>query len=78
MGGQVSEEVMHNVSLVAKTNTKKKKLSLIRCYHCGNMGHHSLKCSKKKNVKENTERDIIAFAAVEYYAMKFEQYFLMS
>ena len=39
LGGQVSEEVEHNVALAAKTNKKKKDFSQIRCYRCGQMGH---------------------------------------
>ena len=72
LNGQVSDEVEHNVALAAKTNNKKKYLSQIKCYHCGQMGHYSLKCLEKNIVKEKNERDVEAYAAVEYYAMKFE------
>ena len=65
----------HNVALAAKTNKKKKGISRIRCYHCGQMGHYASKCPKKKNVKEKTERDMAATAAVEDFAAKFEQEF---
>ena len=72
LGGQAGEEVEHDVALAAKTNKKKKGLSHIKCYHCGQMGHYSLKCLEKNIVKEKNERDVEAYAAVEYYAMKFE------
>ena len=72
MGGQVSEEAEHDVSLAAKTNKKKKDLNQIKCYHCGQMGRYSSTCLEKKIVKEKTERDVAASAAVEDYAMKFE------
>ena len=39
------------------------------------MGHYSLKCPEKKNVKEKTERDMAASVMVEDYAMNFEQEF---
>ena len=64
-----------NVALATKTNKKKKDISQIRCCHCGQMGHNSSKCPEKKNVKEKTERDMAASAAVEDYAMKFKQEF---
>ena len=73
LGSQVNEEVEHNVALAAKTNKKK-----IRCYHCGKMGHYSAKCPEKKNVKEKTERDMVASATVEDYTMKFEQEFSLA
>ena len=73
LGSQVNEEVGHNVALAAKTNKKKKDISQIKCYHCGQMGHYASKCREKKNVK--TERDMSASAAIEDYAMKFEQEF---
>ena len=63
----------HNVALVAKTNKKKKDLSQIKCYHCGQMRHYSSKCHEKNIVK--TERDMAASATVEEYATKFEQEF---
>ena len=65
----------HNVALAAKINKKKKDLSQIRCYHCGQMGHYSSKCPKKKIVKEKTEKNVTASAAIEDCAMKFEQEF---
>ena len=71
LGGQVNEEVEHNVALAAKTNKKKKDLNHIMCYHCGQMGHCASKCPEKKIVK--TERDVAASAIVEEFAAKFEQ-----
>ena len=75
MGGKVSEEAEHNVALTTKTNKKKKDLNQIKCYHCGQMGRYSSTCLEKKIVKEKTKRDVVASAAVEDYAMKFEQEF---
>ena len=57
-------------------NNKKKYLSQIKCYHCGQLGQYATKCSKKKIVK--IERDVAASAVVEEYAKKFEQEFLLS
>ena len=39
------------------------------------MGHYASKCPEKKNVKKKTERDMVTSAAVEDYAVKFEQEF---
>ena len=74
MGGQVSEEMEQNVQLAAKSKNKKKKdLSQIKCYHCGQLGHYATKCLEKKIVK--AERDVAASAIVEEFATKFEQEF---
>ena len=71
LGGQVSEEMEQNVALAAKSKNKKKKdLSHIKCYHCGQWGHYATKCPEKKIVK--TERDVGASTVVEEYAKKFE------
>ena len=75
LGSQVNGEVEHNVALATKVNKKKKDISQIRCYHCGQMEHYSSKCPRNKNVKEKTERDMAVTAAVEDYAAKFEQEF---
>ena len=39
------------------------------------MGHYASNCPEKKNVKDKTKRDMVASAAVEDYAGKFEQEF---
>ena len=62
------------MALAAKSKNKKKKdLSQIKCYHCGQLGHYATKCPKKNIVK--TERDLAASAVVEEFATKFEQQF---
>ena len=62
------------MALAAKSKNKKKKdLSQIKCYHCGQRGPYATKCPKKKIVK--TERDVAASAVVEEFAAKFEQEF---
>ena len=61
------------MALAIEVNKKKKDISPIRCYRCGQMGHYSLKCPEKK--KGKTEINMAASAAVEDYAMKFEQEF---
>ena len=63
------------MALATKVNKKKKDISQVRCYQCGQMGHYASKCLEKKNVKEKTERDMATSAAVEDYAAKFEQEF---
>ena len=74
LGGQVSEEMEQNVALAAKCKNKKKKdLSQIKCYHCGQLGHNSTKCPEKKIVK--TERDVVSSTVVEEFATKFEEEF---
>ena len=71
---QTSEDAEQNVALAAKSKSKKKKdLSQIKCYHCGQLRHYATKCPEKKIVK--TERDVAASAVVEEYAKKFEQEF---
>ena len=62
------------MELVAKSkNTRKKHLSQIKCYHCGQLGHYATKCPEKNILK--TERDVAASAVVEEFAAKFEQEF---
>ena len=62
------------MALAAKSKNKKKKdLSQIKCYHCGQLGHYATKFPEKKIVK--TERDVAASAAVEEYVKKFKQEF---
>ena len=62
------------MALASKSKNKKKKdLSQIKCYHCGQLGHYAAKCPEKNIVK--TERDVAAFAVVEEYVTKFEQKF---
>ena len=63
MGGQVNEEVEHNVALATKTNKKNKYLNQIKCYHCGKMGHYALNFHEKNIVK--TKRDMATSAIVE-------------
>ena len=48
LGGQVNEQVEHNVALAAKTNKKKKDFSHFKYYRCGQMGHYASKCPEKK------------------------------
>ena len=43
--GQTSEEAEQNVALADKSKNKKKKyLSHIKCYCCGQLGHYAMKC----------------------------------
>ena len=73
LGSQVSEEVEQNVELATKANKKKKDISQVRCYQCGQMGQYASKCPVKK--KEKTERDMAVSVAAEDYATEFEQEF---
>ena len=63
------------MALATKANKKKKDISQVRCYQCGQMGHYPSKCPEKK--KEKTNIDMSSSTIVEYYAVKFEQYFYL-
>ena len=39
LGSQVNEEVEQNMALATKANKKKKDISQVKCYQCGQMGH---------------------------------------
>ena len=72
LGSQFNEEVENNLALETKLNKNNKDISQVRCYQCGHMGNYALKCHEKKNVKENTERDMAGYTTVQDYTVKFE------
>ena len=65
--------VSKNVALTTKANKKKKDMSQVKCYQCGQMGHYASKCLEKK--KGKIEKDPTATTVVEDFAAKFEQEF---
>jgi len=39
---------------------KKKDLSKIKCFHCGEMGHYATQCLRKKSKGESSETKAVA------------------
>jgi hypothetical protein len=62
-----------NVSLVGKSNEKKKDMSKVRCFACHKTGHYASQCLNKK--KKKSEPEVSASAEVVEFAEKYEREF---
>jgi len=51
-----------DVALVSKgklEKRKKKDLSKIKCFHCGELGHYATQCLRKKSKGESSETKVV-------------------
>jgi hypothetical protein len=65
-----------NVALVGKSKGKKKDMNKVRCFACHKTDHYAGQCPNKKKVKK--EAEVVASAATNEFAEKFEEFSLMA
>ena len=66
-GSKVKKEEENNIVLALKGQQKQKKkdLSKIKCFRCGEMGHYTTQCPLKKKDKEEKEDQQAGAAKIE-------------
>ena len=64
---KVNKEEEHNIALASKGKQKQKKkyLSKIKCFQCGEMGNYAIQCPLKKKDKEEKEDPHVGAAKIE-------------
>jgi len=62
-GIRIKEEVDVALASEGKQEKRKKDLSKVKCFHCGELGHYPTQCSRKKSKGEAFETKAVPVRA---------------